>query len=102
MKEYKITVGFYRSFKDWELACTSYNDEDDHIMFRLKHACGEGTKDTAKQYMENLISKGGKIVKSPNDPYGIGIEYNGMVYTNVHVWEDDRNAFCYAPYHFYK
>lgn len=101
MKEYRITVSYYRNIKEWELAHTSYRDEDNHSMHKAKTASGEGTKDTAKRYMENLISNGGKIVKSAIDPYLIGIEHEGKVYTNISVWVDDRNAECYAPYHFY-
>lgn len=102
MKDYKITVGFYRNVKEWELMLRSYNDEDDHIKFRRKTASGEDTEDTAKRFMDDLLANGGKIVRYADNPYAIGIEHNGTVYTNVHIWKDNRHAMCYEPYHFYK
>ena len=101
MKEHIITVGFYWSIKDWELAHTSYRDEDDHIIFRRGTASGNDTQDTARRYFENLIINGGRIVKHPSDQYAIGVECDGIVYTNVDVWEDKRHVQCYQPYHFY-
>lgn len=101
-KTYEITFGYYESMDDWKLHFL-YRDEDDHYKCkRTTVIVNDGTdaEGVARAYFDDLIERGGEVVEY-HDEFGKGILLNKKVYTNITVWEDERNGNCFDAYHFF-
>jgi len=105
MKQYGMSVGYYKNIDEFELSNRSWRAEDDHYRAKPLIGSGDSTEDCARRFFESLIDNGGKIVRYEGvDPWGlhtIGIEQDGIVYVSADVWVE-HNGYGYDVNRFYE